>query len=134
MYHFEILGPPTYQKQTRFNRNGSCYDPSSKEKQRIQWAIKPHAPSMLINCPIEMTQEFYLPIPKASPKTIYKLMLSKTIMPTKKPDIDNMAYIITNALKGIVYQDDNLICILHLYKFYSDNPRTVIKINLIDPQ
>ena len=131
-FHIAIEGTPVAQKQTRFAcacGKGRCYDPSAKDKTLIQWKIKPHAPVSPYSCPVSLTIIFYMPIPKSTSKKKRILMLSKAILPDKKPDEDNLAYLISNALKGIVYDDDRRVCEKHVYKFYSDIPSTVITVN-----
>jgi Holliday junction resolvase RusA-like endonuclease len=58
-------------------------------------------------------------------------MLNQVILPDKKPDLDNLAYLITNALKEIVYDDDKRVCALRVFKFYADHPKTIIQVRPI---
>jgi Holliday junction resolvase RusA-like endonuclease len=133
MLIFTIEGVPVPQQQTRFLRkSGIAYDPSKKDKERIQWQLRPHAPSEPLLCAIEMHLTFYLPIPKATSKKMYAQMLNGVILPKKKPDFDNLAYLVTNALKTIVYADDSQVTDCIIRKRYSDRPRTVIQIIPID--
>ena len=134
MFIFEIPGIPIAQKQTRFIcpcKKGHCYDPSKKDKETIQWQVRPFAPSIPFSCPVELTIAFFMPIPKAASRMVRDQMLNRLILPDKKPDEDNLAYLITNALKGIVYDDDCRVVVKHVYKFYSDDPRTVVKVRPI---
>lgn len=136
MFQFEIHGTPVAQKQTRFScscRTGvrRCYDPSSKDKLQIQWQIKPFAPTNPIVEPVELTIAFFMPIPKGTSKAVRQQMINRVILPCKKPDEDNLAYLVTNALKQIVYADDNQICAKHVYKFYGEEPKTVIRVRAI---
>jgi len=129
MYIFKILGPPSPQKQTRFFRVGArvgCYDPSSKDKEYIQWQIKPFAPESPIKGPVELTMAFFLPIPKATKSATRRQMINRVLLPNKRPDEDNLAYIVTNAMKGIVYEDDSQVCAKHVYKVYGEEPKTVV--------
>jgi Holliday junction resolvase RusA-like endonuclease len=131
MFQFSIPGIPVPQKQTRFACScgrGHCYDPSAKDKQRIQWQIKPFAPIEPFTGPVEMTIVFFLPIPKGTSSANRAKMLNRTILPNKRPDEDNLAYLVTNALKEIVYADDKQICAKHVYKFYGEEPKTIIQI------
>lgn len=48
-----------------------------------------------------------------------KLKLEGKIFPTKKPDIDNIAKIIMDALNGVAYDDDKQVCVLEIRKFYT---------------
>ena len=133
MFIFEVSGIPVPQKQTRFIRStGIAYNPSSKEISQLQWQVRPHAPKEPLQCPVEMHLHFYLPVPKSTSKKIRAQMLNGVILPTKKPDFDNLAYLVTNAIKNIVYADDSQVTDCTIRKRYSDNPRTVIKIIPID--
>ena len=129
MLLFEIVGIPVPQKQTQFIRaTGIAYNPSRKDMEHIQWQIRPYAPLVPLSCAIEMHLTFYLPIPKSTSKRVRAQMLNGVILPKKKPDFDNLAYLVTNALKEIVYMDDSLVTDCIIRKRYSDMPRTVIKI------
>lgn len=134
MFIFNVHGVPSVQKQTKFFRCGDgvrTYDPSAKDKEYIQWQVRPFMGESPLACAIEMFITFFLPIPKSTSGIRRKQMENRVILPVKRPDIDNLAYIVTNALKGIVYQDDSQVCSMHLYKFYDKDPRTVIKVRPI---
>jgi Holliday junction resolvase RusA-like endonuclease len=128
MLIFEVFGIPVPQKQTRFTRSGHTYNPSKKDIDALQWQIRPYAPETPLECAIEMHITFYMPIPKSASKTARMQMLNEVWLPTKKPDFDNLAYLVTNALKEIVYKDDALVTDCTIRKRYSDKPRTIIKI------
>lgn len=129
MFLFEIYGAPVPQKQTQFIRKtGIAYDPSKKQKEQLQWQAKPYAPPNPLACPIIMDLTFFIPIPKSASKVKQRLMANHSILPITKPDIDNLAYLITNAFKKIFYEDDNQIVDMFLHKRYGEQPRTVVKI------
>jgi len=127
MFIFEIHSTPRPQKQTILGK-GRCYDPSKMTKRHIQWQISPHAPKELIHGPIEMHLTFYMPIPKHTPKRQKNSMIANVLKHYKRPDVDNLAYIVTNAMKGLIYDDDSQICRLILEKKYGEDPKTVVKI------
>lgn len=132
MFIFEIHSVPKPQKQTlqgvSFSGRKQFYDPSSMNKKQIQWQIAPHAPKELLQGPIEMHLTFYLPIPKQIRATERLAMINNVAKHYKRPDIDNLAYVVTNALKGVVYRDDSQICVMRLEKRYGEDPKTVIKV------
>lgn len=68
----------------------------------------------------------FFPIPKSTSKRNRLLMTEKYILPAKKPDTDNLAKSILDALNGLAYYDDAQICELHVYKYYSEDPRAEI--------
>lgn len=134
MFMFELYGPLVVQKQTRFrciNGIPIGYDPSKKDLEHIRWQIKPFAPKEPLCCPVELTIAFYFPIPKATSNVKRLAMINQVILPDVRPDEDNLAYIVTNALKNIVYDDDKRVCAKHVYKFYGKEPKTVIKVRPI---
>ena len=99
---------------------GRCYNPSKKDIERVQWQIRPTAPSVPIAGPVELTLIFFFPIPAGTSKARRLQMLNRIILPDKRPDADNLAYLITNALKQIVYDDDARVCAELIYKFYGE--------------
>lgn len=127
MFIFEIHSQPRPQKQTHLGKHG-CYDPSKLHKREIQWQISPHAPKEPIRGSIELHLTFYLPIPKHIKGIERQQMANNTAKHFKRPDLDNLAYIVTNALKGIVYHDDSQICRMIFEKMYGETPKTVIKV------
>ena len=75
-------------------------------------------------------------VPKNTSKTKRELMLNGGILPRKKPDYDNIAKIITDALNGIAYKDDSQIVWADIRKKYAKNPRvyvTMTSINRAEP-
>jgi Holliday junction resolvase RusA-like endonuclease len=69
-----------------------------------------------------------MPIPKTTPKAKRRQMNDRIILPICRPDEDNLSYLVTNALKQIVYKDDSQICKKVVHKYYSDDPRTVVTV------
>lgn len=134
MFQFELHGDPIPQKQTRFTcpcGKGRAYDPSAKDKQQMQWQIKPFAPTEPFTGPVELTIAFFIAIPKGVSKAVREQMINRIILPDKRPDEDNLAYLVTNAMKEIVYDDDKRVCAKHVYKFYGTEPKTVIRVRPI---
>ena len=50
------------------------------------------------------------------------------IMPTKKPDTDNIAKLVLDSLNGIAYPDDAQVVCLEVHKLYDENPRVEMEI------
>lgn len=75
---------------------------------------------------VDMRVIAYLPIPKSKSKTVQQKMRSGEIRPTVKPDFDNIGKLIADALNGVAYDDDKCIVDAQVRKFYSDNPRTEV--------
>lgn len=70
----------------------------------------------------------YYSIPASAGKMDRELMKIGQLRPTKKPDCDNVVKSICDALNEIAYHDDSQIVDCMVRKFYSENPRVVVKI------
>jgi Holliday junction resolvase RusA-like endonuclease len=71
---------------------------------------------------ISMDVMAWFDIPKSASKAQHERMRCRNINPTKKPDADNIAKVICDALNGIAYRDDTQIINLHISKRYSLKP------------
>lgn len=131
MFLFEIHSKPVPQKQTQFSR-GRAYNPSSADQRHIQWQARPYAPKEPFSDPCAMDLTFYMPIPESTSGIRRRQMINGVIHHTKRPDVDNLAYLVTNALKGLFYADDSQITDMHLHKRYGEIPKTVVKITPIE--
>ena len=73
----------------------------------------------------------YLTIPMSKSKKQKEAMLNGKILPTTKPDGDNIFKIVTDALEGMAYKKDNQIVRGGFKKIYSNTPRLEIIISEI---
>lgn len=77
--------------------------------------------------PLKMTIEAYFPVPKSTTKRDRERIALGQLWPTKKPDADNIAKVICDALNGVAYGDDTQIIILEVLKdFTEENPRVEV--------
>ena len=131
LHEIIIPGDPVPQKQTRFAR-GRAYDPSSKDKERIRkylWAARPEQP---LDGPVDVVIKLFFEIPKSYTRAQRMGIAESGYMHTKKPDADNCAYLITNALKGLWIVDDSQIVDLFVYKRYSPlHGKTIIEVQRV---
>lgn len=72
--------------------------------------------------PLRARIYFGLPIPKSETKTNKALMLARKVFPAKKPDLDNLAKAVLDALNGVAYKDDSQIVTVLSKKNYSEAP------------
>lgn len=74
------------------------------QETRLKWIVEPHRGI------VEMVVRFYFG-------------------DKRKRDVDAYVKILLDSMQGIVYEDDNQVHILHLFKHYDkDNPRTEVEI------
>ena len=75
--------------------------------------------------PLRMYIKAFYPIPKSTSKKNRQLMIEGKLFPTKKPDADNVAKVVCDALNGVAYGDDTQIVRLSVEKVYTDEPPMV---------
>lgn len=79
---------------------------------------------------IEAEIKAYYAIPKSMTKKNRQLIEEGKLHPTKKPDLDNVAKIILDALNGIAYKDDSQVVRLHIEKEYADDDKPRVEVIL----
>lgn len=79
--------------------------------------------------PIKMTIIACFEIPKSTSKKDRERIAGGKLFPTKKPDADNIAKVICDALNGVAYGDDTQIISLTVCKVYT-NGNPCVNVNL----
>lgn len=74
-----------------------------------------------------MITAFYFP-PVSWPRWKRQKALSGEIMPEKKPDCDNIAKAVLDALNGIAYKDDSQVVKLIVDKRYAEQGHVTVRI------
>ncbi len=72
--------------------------------------------------------DVYHAFPKSMPKYKRKMAQDGELFPTKKPDVDNCAKSILDALNGIAYKDDSQVIRLSVCKRYASEAHVDVKI------
>ena len=131
---FKINGKVKAKQSVKFTSNGIKYIPSDIKEyanwvrlcfinKYPKWNIQNFA-----NKPLKSQIDVFMTIPKSFSKKKSEQAVKGNIRPTVKPDCDNIAKNINDALNGIVYLDDKQIVSLVVNKFYSDNEFVRVKI------
>ena len=93
---------------------------------------KRYAPEELFDGPIKLKVLFYMEIPKSWGVRKKELAMMQKIFPTVKPDLDNMLKLVKDSLNNIIWKDDKQVVCSTEAKFYSNNPRTEISVDVIE--
>ncbi len=132
---FEIKGKVKAKQSVKFTNNGIKYTPSDI-KEYANWVklcfmstYKTWNIQNFANKSLNVIIDVYMPIPKSFSKKKYEQALKGEIRPVVKPDCDNIAKNINDALNGIVYPDDKQITCLTVNKFYSESEYVRVKIS-----
>lgn len=127
-----ILGEPTAQKRHRHTSRGKftrTYDPSASDKADFLSIVQNKAPQTPIDGPVKIEIFAYFSRPKSHFRTGKNSHILKDDAPkwhTARPDCDNLAKFIFDALNKVYWRDDSCICDQKVIKRYSDKPRTEI--------
>ena len=124
---FEIPGPPVAKGRPRFRAAGGkvrTYTPEkTAEYENLVKLSYMEQVNIKLTGQIAATIYAYFPIPKSESRKRHKLMADGEITHTKRPDADNIAKTVLDALNGIAFDDDSQIWRLIVYKRYSEEPR-----------
>lgn len=126
---FVIEGDAVAKARPRIRRDGRTYTPKRtvEYEQKVRGAYKEAYPDAeVIDEALELTVTFFVKIPQSWSKTKQEQARAGVIMPTSRPDVDNLIKPITDALNGICYVDDSQIIGIDAMKRYSDFPRTEV--------
>lgn len=75
---------------------------------------------------LEVEINAYYSIPQSASKKKKEEMREGQIRPAKKPDCDNVAKIVLDALNKLAYRDDAQIVDCTIHKWYADDPRVTV--------
>lgn len=135
---FTVLGNPFGKQRPKFARQGQfvqTYTPKETllHEKRIAQVYENVANGRKFEkkAPLDIQITAYYPIPQSTSKKKRKEMLEHKIRPVVKPDLDNVAKLIYDALNGVAWHDDNAIVDTQIRKFYSENPRVDIFIRVV---
>lgn len=130
MFAFTIFAEPQGKARPRVTSHGTYTPKKTKDYERlVQWEYKSSGGKDYGDkqLQVEITANFQ--IPKSKPRKVRVDMLAGRIRPTKKPDCDNIAKAILDALNGIAYHDDSQVVTLAVEKWYTpDEPCVIVTI------
>ena len=126
---FEILGKPYGKGRPRFMRNGHTYTPqeTTNYENLVRLAYQ-QAGCEKLNGEIRAVIIAVYPIPKSTSKKKRAEMLDRVIKPTVKPDCDNIAKTILDALNKIAYDDDSQVIDLRVIKEYGEVAKVIVEL------
>ncbi|MCX4355798.1 MAG: RusA family crossover junction endodeoxyribonuclease [Oscillospiraceae bacterium] len=130
---FTVEGDPQGKARPRFSTaNGRFRAVTPKQtvkyENSVKWAYKKNCGSQRFedNASLNVKITAYYGIPQSKSNSKKEQMRANTILPTKKPDCDNVAKAVLDALNQIAYKDDAQVAELTVLKRYSDNPRVEV--------
>ena len=114
---------PVAKGRPRFTRRGHAYTPAkTAEYERNIRDYYTTQEGKMFEGAIFVKIIFAMPIPKSFSKKVQQQISLGEYKHIKKPDADNMAKSVLDALNGVAFTDDSLITHLTVAKHYSTNP------------
>lgn len=127
---FEV--DPVAKGRPRFTRTGHAYTPqkTSHYEEQIRALYDLHR-GPCFEGPIEVRLQFNMPIPKSATKKMRRQIEEGADAHIKKPDLDNLAKAVLDALNGIAFTDDSQIAKIKMEKRYHWCPGVWLQIKEI---
>jgi Holliday junction resolvase RusA-like endonuclease len=83
--------------------------------------------------PVGVRVVFVVPIPKSKPRQWREDAQAGRVMPTGRPDVDNLSKLACDALNGIAWADDAEVVEMDVVKVYGAEPCTAIEWRQLTP-
>ena len=80
-------------------------------------------------CPLGIRIVAGYPIPRSDTNHTKEKKRAGVVLPTVKPDIDNVAKAVLDALNRLAFEDDKQVVYLSASKVYADHPGMIITIS-----
>ena len=122
---------PLPQKRHRYSR-GRMYDPSKTDKQLFLNLCRAQHPSAQLLGPVCCRLHFTFKRPKSHLTARGTLRKGAPARHVYKPDVDNLAKFVLDALNGVYYQDDSQIDELHVHKKYGDTDQVRVELEQLE--
>lgn len=131
---FKIPGKVQAKQRPRFNvKNGRVYTPEQtlNYESYVKWCYSDYARQFQwdrLEGALRVEIEVFVGVPKSDSKKKREEKLNGIIRPTIKPDADNIAKTMLDALNGIAYIDDKCVVECEVKKFYGEDPCVYVKL------
>ena len=136
MCDFEIEGKPVGKGRPRFKRMGNFVQTYTPEKtadyEKLVRLRFQNAGGVITEKPVRIKIVAFFAPPKSTKRRDRIEMLANRILPEKKPDCDNIAKIVLDALNKIAYKDDAQVAELSVKKRYAAAAKVFVHIEEID--
>lgn len=133
---FIVEGKPVGKGRPRFRRMGNfvqTYTPAATADYEKMVRLRfQNAGGQITEKPVKIEIVAFFAPPKSMRKREKAEMLVNRILPMKKPDCDNIAKIVLDALNKIAYKDDSQVIELSVKKLYSESAKVCVHIEEID--
>lgn len=129
--HFIVPGEPRGKGRPRFAKRGrfiSTYTDTATalyEATVADAGLQAMGSTEPLQTPISLRIEAYMTVPSSWSRAKRLDALAGMVVPGK-PDLDNVAKAVMDALNGVLYEDDKQVCALRVAKWYALDPRVEV--------
>lgn len=133
-----IEGDPTAKGRPKFAKRGSfvtTYTPEKTREYENRVAIEARlsmGERLPMTGPVIIHLDLMMPIPASYSKAKRSLCLEGRMVPTKKPDWENVAKSVCDAFNGVVWNDDSQVVDARVTKRFSESPCVIATIAELD--
>ena len=131
---FTVPGQPVAKGRPKFSRQGGFVRAYTPEKTvAYETLVKLAAGEAMAGArpmqgPLSLMLRLYVAIPKSTTKRDRARISAGEFYPVRKPDLDNVLKAVTDAMNGIVYDDDAQIVTVMVTKLYAETPRAEVSV------
>jgi len=132
---FSVPGEPRGKGRPRFAKGRAYTDAATASYENLiainaKAAMAGREP---LATPVDVWVRINMQPPSSASKSRIALMLSGDLRPIKRPDIENVAKAVLDAMNQIVFRDDAQVCGLRVAKFYDSQPGLTIDVEEVLP-
>ena len=130
---FKIPGVPVGKGRPRFTKSGHAFTPEKTRayEQLVRSCYKKECKGVKLSGAISVMIAAYFPPLKSDSKRTWDQKESGKVLPVKKPDCDNIAKAVLDALNGLAYDDDAQIVSAVILKKYGFPARVEVMLDEI---
>lgn len=127
---FTLECEPRAQMRPRFSGNVAYKHKSQKSREaELDALLAGFRPKKPLAGPVCLEFAAFMPVPKSAGKKKREDMLAGRIAPTAKPDLDNLAKQLKDAMtRAGFWHDDRQVVLLLCLKKYAENPRWQVNV------
>ena len=134
---FTVPGEPKGKGRPRFTTRGGyakTYTPveTANYESLVRLAYFQSYGELMLEGALSLEVAAYFPIPKSASKKQQSKMLKREVLPTRRPDADNLLKVVQDALNGVAYKDDCQLASVSCSKFYSDKPLVEVTLSELE--
>lgn len=128
-YRVVVPAKPQPKARARVGKNGRVHTPKQTvvAEAWVRMCVVEAVGTPRLEGPVAMRATFVMPVPRTWSKAKQSAALRGEVHPVTKPDWDNLAKMLSDALNGIAWQDDAVVVRAEVVKRYGPEPCTIVE-------